>query len=148
MIVRIKKLSEAAQLPVYKTVGAAGCDVYASSDFVLYKGYPAFVPLGISVEVPEGFECQVRPRSGLASKGVTVFNSPGTVDSDFRGELKVLLWFVGDPNEPDVDTYVGRAGDRVAQLVFAPVTRVTFQLVDELGETERSSGGWGSTGTR
>lgn len=142
MKVKFKKLNPAAQVPAYKTVGAAGCDVYSVSDVTIAAMGIAFVPLGFSVEVPEGYECQVRPRSGLASKGITVFNSPGTVDSDFRGEMKVLLFnCIPQP----VTLYTG---ERIAQLVFAPVEQAEFEIVQELSETERGAGGWGSTGEK
>lgn len=138
--VKIKKLDPDLSTPVYKTVGSAGCDICASEDTVVPWNGPAMVPTGLFIEVPEGYECQVRPRSGLAKEGITVFNSPGTVDSDFRGEMKILLY-----NVTDFDFEI-KKGDRIAQLVFAPVEQAQFEVVDELSETIRGHGGWGSTG--
>jgi dUTP pyrophosphatase len=141
--VRIKLLCASALVPQYKTVGSAGCDIHASHDVCIpAKGGTAMVPTGISVEVPEGYECQARPRSGLAKQGIVVFNSPGTVDSDFRGEMMIMLI-----NHSTKDYHV-RAQDRIAQLVFAPVVQAKFEVVDELTPTERGAGGWGSTGVR
>lgn len=143
MIVRIKKSDDSVQTPVYQTPGSAGCDVCSAEDVVIRAGKTAMVRTGIFLEVPEGFECQCRPRSGLAFKhGITVFNSPGTVDSDYRGEMKVLLF-----NASDVDFQVTK-GMRIAQFVFAAVEQVAFQVVDELSETDRGGGGWGSTGVK
>lgn len=141
MIIKIKKVSAGVPTPAYQTAGSAGCDVVASSDALIYPGKRYLVPTGLFLEVPCGYECQVRPRSGLALKhGVTVLNSPGTIDSDYRGEVCVLLYNAGD--EP----FEVKPGDRIAQLIFAPVTRAEFELVDELSDTERGTGGFGSTG--
>lgn len=139
--VRFKRLHCDARVPVYSTPGSAGCDIYALEGAIVQARSRAMVRTGLAIEVPVGYECQVRPRSGLASKhGVTVLNSPGTVDSDFRGEMMILL-----SNTTDEDYYVS-TGDRVAQLVFAPVIQASFVEADELSETTRGTGGWGSTG--
>ncbi|NCP20278.1 MAG: dUTP diphosphatase [Erythrobacter sp.] len=141
--VRIKRLEhgQGLDLPVYATAGAAGMDVHAAEDVELAAGARHAVATGFAVAIPEGYEIQVRPRSGLAFKhGVTVPNTPGTIDSDYRGELKVLLINHGS------ETFAIHRGDRVAQLVLAPVTRARFQEVEDLDETARGSGGFGSTG--
>ena len=131
-------------LPAYATAGAAGMDLHAANETAIeiQPSDRALVPTGYSVELPEGFEAQIRPRSGLAANhGVTVLNTPGTIDSDYRGEIKVILVNLGQ------DEVVIRPGDRIAQIVFSPVVRVTFTRTDVLAETERGSGGFGSTGT-
>ena len=134
---------EGAALPCYQTAQAAGADLVALLDepVTLGAGQRRLIPTGLFIEIPEGFEAQVRPRSGLALRhGVTVLNSPGTIDSDYRGEIKVLLANLGD--EP----FVVRSGERIAQLVISPVVRASFVCVDTLGETQRGTGGFGSTG--
>jgi len=128
-------------LPAYATDGAAGMDVCAAEDVELAPGGRHAVATGFALAIPEGYEIQVRPRSGLAFKhGISVPNAPGTIDSDYRGELKVLLINHGD------ETFAIRRGDRVAQLVLAPVTRAAFTEVDNLDGTTRGAGGFGSTG--
>ncbi len=128
-------------LPAYATAGAAGMDVVAAEDIDLVPGARHAVATGLAMAIPDGFEIQVRPRSGLALKhGVSVPNTPGTIDSDYRGELKVILINHG------TETFAIRRGDRVAQLVIAPVTRATWLEVPSLGETARGEGGFGSTG--
>jgi dUTP pyrophosphatase len=130
-------------LPAYETAGAAGLDLRAAiRDLVeILPGRRAMVPTGIAIALPPDHEAQVRPRSGLAWRhGITVLNTPGTVDEDYRGELRVVLINLGD--EP----FVIRRGDRIAQLVVSPVTRITWKLVDVLDETARGSQGYGSTG--
>jgi dUTP pyrophosphatase len=143
--VRVRRLphAEGLPLPVYASGGAAGADLCAAVDgeIVIEPGARAAVPTGLVLEIPDGFEGQVRPRSGLAlSRGLTVVNAPGTIDSDYRGELGVLLINLG--SEPVVIT----RGDRVAQLVVAPVTRARFAEADDLSSSERGAGGFGSTG--
>jgi dUTP pyrophosphatase len=142
MKVKIKKASPDVPTPAYQTAGAAGCDVTSTENVRLIPGLPTIVSTGLFLEVPEGYECQVRPRSGLATKGITVMNSPGTIDSDYRGELKIILINHGDYSR-DV-----AIGDRIAQLVFAPVTRAEFEVVDDLSDTSRGAGGFGSTGVK
>ncbi len=128
-------------LPAYATSGAAGMDVVAAEDIDLAPGARHAVATGLAMAIPEGFEIQVRPRSGLALKhGVTVPNTPGTIDSDYRGELKVLMINLG------AEIFSVRRGDRVAQLVLAPVTRASWLEVETLDETARGVGGFGSTG--
>ena len=132
-----------AKLPEYKTSGSAGCDVcaFTSHPIILNVGDRKLVPTGLFVSIPKGYEIQVRPRSGLAYKnGITVLNSVGTIDSDYRGEIGVLL--INHGKEP----FIVNNGDRIAQFVVAPVTQGKFQLVESLDETERGSGGFGSTG--
>ncbi|MCB2074367.1 MAG: dUTP diphosphatase [Novosphingobium sp.] len=141
--VPVKRLGhfEGLELPAYATDGAAGMDVLAAEDVTLAPGARHAVATGIAVAIPHGFEIQVRPRSGLALKhGITVPNTPGTIDSDYRGEVKVILINHGS------DAFEIRRGDRIAQLVLAPVTRASWLPVDELDETERGEGGFGSTG--
>ncbi|WP_408591733.1 dUTP diphosphatase [Novosphingobium sp.] len=140
---RVKRLphGEGLPLPAYATAGAAGMDVVAAEDVDLAPGARHAVATGLALAIPHGFEVQVRPRSGLALKhGITVPNTPGTIDSDYRGELKVILINHG------TDVFAVRRGDRVAQLVLAPVTIGTWLEVDELDRTARGEGGFGSTG--
>ncbi len=128
-------------LPEYKTSGAAGCDVHARSSAVIEPGKWAIVPTGLKVAIPKGYEIQIRPRSGLAmAKGVTVLNSPGTIDSDYRGYIGVMLI-----NHGAID-FVVEVGDRIAQLVLCPVEQIKWEVVDTLDDTDRGSGGFGSTG--
>ena len=133
--------AEGLDLPAYATAGAAGMDVVAAEDITLPPGARHAVATGLALAIPPGFEIQVRPRSGLALKhGITVPNTPGTIDSDYRGELKVIL--INHGHHP----FEVRRGDRIAQLVLAPVTRAAWLEVDELDETARGEGGFGSTG--
>jgi len=141
--VRIRRLpqGEGLALPAYATPGAAGMDVLSAEDVTLAPGARHAVATGLSVAIPEGYEIQVRPRSGLALKhGISVPNTPGTIDSDYRGELKVILINHG------AEAFAIARGDRVAQLVLAPVTRAAWDEVAELDETARGAGGFGSTG--
>ena len=141
--IELQRLShgEGLPAPAYATEGAAGMDVVAAEALTLAPGARAAVATGFAIAIPYGFEVQVRPRSGLALKyGVTCLNTPGTIDSDYRGEVKVILANLGD--EP----FEIARGDRIAQLVPAPVQRATLGEVDDLDETTRGSGGFGSTG--
>lgn len=134
---------DGVKIPCYKTSGSAGCDLCAflNEDVVLKKGERVLIPTGIFLEIPEGFEVQIRPRSGLAIKnGITVLNTPGTIDSDYRGEICIILINCGD------EDFVIKNGDRIAQAVIAPVIQCNFVEVEKLNETERGSGGFGSTG--
>ncbi len=132
---------EGLPLPVYATEGAAGMDVVAGEDVTLAPGARHAVATGFAIAIPHGFEVQVRPRSGLALKhGITCLNTPGTIDSDYRGEVKVILANLGS------EAFEVRRGDRIAQLVPAPVQRAGFVEVSHLDQTERGSGGFGSTG--
>ena len=141
--VQVKRLphGEGLDLPAYATSGAAGMDVLSAEDVVLKPGERYAVATGLAVAIPAGYEIQVRPRSGLAFKhGVTVPNTPGTIDSDYRGELKVLMINHG------TEDFSIKRGERVAQLVLAPVTQARWDEVVVLDETDRGSGGFGSTG--
>ena len=141
--VRVKRLphGEGLDLPRYATQGAAGMDVLAAEDVVLPPGGRHAVATGLALAIPEGYEIQVRPRSGLALKhGISLPNTPGTIDSDYRGELKIIMINLGA--EPFA---IGR-GDRIAQLVLAPVVRAGWEEVADLDETARGAGGFGSTG--
>lgn len=143
--VRVQKLPHGAdiEMPSYATEGAAGADVRSaeSGTVTIDPGERAAVATGLVFEIPHGWEIQVRPRSGLAwRQGLTVVNAPGTIDSDYRGEVKVLMVNLGS------EAVVIERGDRVAQLVLSPVTHALFQEVDGLSETQRSAGGFGSTG--
>ncbi|WP_108788839.1 dUTP diphosphatase [Erythrobacter sp. Alg231-14] len=141
--VELKRLphGEGLPLPAYATDGAAGMDVVSAEDVTLAPGARYPVATGLALAIPKNYEIQVRPRSGLALKhGITVPNTPGTIDSDYRGELKVILI-----NHGDADFVIAR-GDRVAQLVVAPVVQAAFVEVDELDATQRGTGGFGSTG--
>lgn len=132
-------------VPSYETSGASGADVRAflNEPVVIPVGKRAMIPTGLFFAIPEGFEIQVRPRSGLAAKnGVTVLNTPGTIDSDYRGEVKVILINLGDAD------FTVNNGDRIAQLIVAPVTQGIFVKTDKLDETERGAGGFGSTGVK
>jgi dUTP pyrophosphatase len=147
VIVAVRPLPhfEGLDLPAYETAGSAGMDVRAAVPdevpIVLEPGQRAMVPTGLSVAIPEGFEIQMRPRSGLAAKhGLTCLNSPGTIDSDYRGELKVILINHGD------SAFTIARGERIGQMVLAPVTRLVWNEVDSLDETARGAGGFGSTG--
>jgi len=145
--VRITRLAHAAGLPLpsYATKDAAGADVCAAleAELVLRPGARAAVPTGLCVEIPQGYEMQVRPRSGLALRdGVGLLNSPGTIDADYRGEIKIIL-----VNHGNQDVLV-RRGDRIAQLVLAPVVTGIFEDAETLAPTERGEAGFGSTGVR
>ena len=141
--VRIQRLphGEGLALPAYATEDAAGMDVLAAEDVTLAPGARHAVSTGLAMAIPRGYEIQVRPRSGLALKhGISLPNTPGTIDADYRGEVKIILINLGtEPFE------IGR-GDRIAQLVLAPVTRATWAEVEKLDDTARGSGGFGSTG--
>jgi dUTP pyrophosphatase len=143
--VLVQRLSHGEDLPLpcYATELAAGADLLAAvvEELVLQPGERSAVPTGLAIALPPGYEAQVRPRSGLALKsGVTVANAPGTIDSDYRGEVRVILVNLGTV------PYVIRRGDRIAQLVCAPVTRVRFTVTAALPSTDRGEGGFGSTG--
>ena len=128
-------------LPAYATPASAGVDLRASEPCVILPGGRALVPTGIRLAIPDGYEAQVRPRSGLALKhGITLPNSPGTIDADYRGEVGVILMNLGE--EP----FEIHPGDRIAQMVFAPVMQVAWREAEELDKTERGEGGFGSSG--
>ena len=141
--IRLKRLPHGEGLPVpaYATSHAAGMDVVSAEDVTIEPGGRHAVATGFAMAIPEGYEVQVRPRSGLALKhGISLPNTPGTIDADYRGELKVILINLGN------DPFVIARGDRIAQLVAAPVQMARFIQVEELDETVRGSGGFGSTG--
>jgi dUTP pyrophosphatase len=143
--VRVMRLPGAGDLPLprYATEGSAGADLHAAveGELSLAPGQRALVPTGLALALPPGYEAQVRPRSGLAlSHGVTLPNAPGTIDSDYRGEVKVLVWNAG------TQPFSIRRGDRIAQIVVAPVSRAAWEEVPELPRTPRGAGGFGSTG--
>lgn len=141
--VKVKRLphGEGLPLPAYATPGAAGMDVVSAEDVTLAPGARHAVATGLALAIPQGYEIQVRPRSGLALKhGITVPNTPGTIDSDYRGELKVIL--INHGPEP----FVIARGDRIAQLMLAPVVQAVWDEVEELDATARGAGGFGSTG--
>lgn len=141
--VAIRRLPHAADLPIpaYATEGAAGFDLAAAETLILPAGEHRLVGTGFAIALPPGFEAQLRPRSGLAAKhGVTVLNAPGTIDSDYRGEVKVLLVNLGD------EQFSVERGMRIAQIVFASVARVRVEEFSLAGETRRGAGGFGSTG--
>lgn len=141
--IAVKRLDHAGDLPLpsYETSGSAGMDIRAAEDLTIAPGKRGLAGTGFALAIPEGYEIQVRPRSGLAlKKGVSIPNSPGTIDSDYRGELKVILINLGE------EDFVIARGDRIAQIVVAPVQRGILNEVQDLDETERGSGGFGSTG--
>ena len=139
--VKIKQMHGNAIIPKYQTSGSAGMDLHAVEDMEVWVGEAKVVPTGIGISVPPGYEAQIRPRSGLAAnRQVTVLNSPGTIDSDYTGELKVILINHGD------EIFKIKRGDRIAQIVFVPVSRAHFEVVGELENTSRGDGGLGSTG--
>lgn len=143
-IVRVRSSREPLPLPAYATAGAAGLDLYADLDAPvrLSPGERCLIPTGVAIALPQGYEAQVRPRSGWALRsGVTLLNSPGTIDSDYRGEIQVILINLGQ------EAVTIRRGDRVAQLVVAPVARVLWEEATHLAPTRRGPGGFGHTGT-
>jgi dUTP pyrophosphatase len=144
LVLRVRRVGERGpplDLPRYETDGAAGMDLRADEPFTLAPGERRLVPTGLALEIPPGHEGQVRARSGLAARhGIALVNAPGTIDSDYRGEVKVILVNLGQA------PVAFARGDRIAQLVVAPVTRVEIALADDLGDTGRGTGGFGSTG--
>ena len=141
--IRVKRLDHGADLPMpaYATMGAAGMDICAAESLTLRPGKRHAVATGFAFAIPDGYEVQVRPRSGLALKhGITCLNTPGTIDSDYRGEVKVILANLGE------EDFVINTGDRIAQIVVAPVTQGIMVEVDALDDTDRGTGGFGSTG--
>lgn len=141
--VKIFRESPDIPLPVYATAQSAGADLNAREELTLAPGEIKSVGTGLHIQLPDGYEAQIRPRSGLAlKKGISIPNAPGTVDSDYRGEVRVILVNLG------AEPFEIRRGDRIAQMVIAPVTQALFRPVDFLDGTERGSGGFGSTGTK
>ena len=143
--IQIKKLSSDVLTPQYETPGSSGMDIsaYIRKDIIINSGDRALVPTGFSLSIPKGYEVQIRPRSGLASKkGITVLNTPGTIDSDYRGEIRVVIINLSK------DKFIVKNGERIAQIVVCPVEQVSMEEVKDLSETERGVGGFGSTGTK
>jgi len=141
--VLVKKLNQKVELPKYKTDGSSGLDLMAfiENPMTIMPNTSALIPTGISVAVSNDLEIQIRPRSGLAAKSnITVLNTPGTIDSDYRGEIKIILFNHGKEN------FIVNNKDRVAQMILAPIVKIEFEEVDELPDTIRGSGGFGSTG--
>ena len=141
--VLIKKLNQKATIPSYKTSGSSGLDLTAliESEIIIPSKKSALISTGLSIAIPDDTEVQIRPRSGLAAKSnITVLNTPGTIDSDYRGELKIILFNHGDKE------FVVNNGDRIAQMVLMPILKIEFEEVDNLPKTIRGSGGFGSTG--
>jgi dUTP pyrophosphatase len=140
LTINVKRLDETLPLPEYKTLGSSGLDLYASENCLLAPGDFKTIPTGIAIEIPSGYEGEVRARSGLASKsGIGVLNSPGTIDSDYRGEIKVILFNFSEEN------FEVKKGNRIAQLIISRVERVSLKEVKELTPTKREAGGFGST---
>ena len=143
--IQIKKLSNEVLTPKYETSGSSGMDIaaYIERDIIINPGEKALIPTGFSLSVPRGYEVQIRPRSGLAAKkGITILNTPGTIDSDYRGEIKVILINLSK------DGFSVKNGERIAQMVVCPIKQVVVEEVKELSETNRGVGGFGSTGTK
>tara|TARA_Y100001958_G_C21053324_1_gene418688 strand:- start:120 stop:560 length:441 start_codon:yes stop_codon:yes gene_type:complete len=143
--IQIKRLSKKVLIPKYKTSGSSGMDIAAHIDknVIIEPGKKALIPTGFTLSIPKGFEVQIRPRSGLAVKNnVSVLNTPGTIDSDYRGEIKVILINFGK------EKFVVENGSRIAQMVVCPVEQVSLEEVQDLEKTDRGEGGFGSTGTK
>ena len=141
----IKRLSKEVSLPKYETTGSSGMDLSANinTNINIDPGKTAIIPTGLAISIPKGFEVQIRPRSGLAAKQkISVLNTPGTIDADYRGEIKVILINLGK------DSFEVEKGSRIAQMVVCPVVQAQLKEVDDLNETERGKGGFGSTGTK
>ena len=141
----IKRLSKEVPLPKYETNGSSGMDLAANinANIDIDPGKTAIIPTGLALSIPKGFEVQIRPRSGLAAKQkITVLNTPGTIDADYRGEIKVILINLGQ------ESFKIEKGLRIAQMVVCPVMQAQLKEVDDLNETERGKGGFGSTGTK
>ena len=141
----IKRQSDKVLIPRYETAGSSGMDISALLDknIIIEPGAKAIIPSGLFLSIPEGYEVQVRPRSGLAAKkSITVLNTPGTIDADYRGEIKVILINLGKEN------FIVENGLRIAQMVVCPIIKAELELVNELSETGRGEGGFGSTGTK
>ena len=141
----IKRLSKEVSLPRYETSGSSGMDLAADIDanINIDPGKTAIIPTGLALSIPKGFEVQIRPRSGLAAKQkISVLNTPGTIDADYRGEIKIILINLGQ------ETFKVEKGLRIAQMVVCPIVQAQLKEVDDLSETERGKGGFGSTGTK
>ena len=143
--IQIKKLSSTVSIPKYETLGSSGMDIAAhiENNIIINPGEKFLVSTGFSIAIPKGYEVQIRPRSGLAAKrSITVLNTPGTIDVDYRGEIKVILINLGK------EKFIVKNGERIAQMVVCPVVQANLEEVEDLPDTERGSGGFGSTGTK
>ena len=143
--IQIKKLSNEVLTPKYETPGSSGMDIaaYTEQDITINPGDKSIIPTGFSLSIPQGYEVQIRPRSGLgAKKSITVLNTPGTIDSDYRGEIKVILINLSK------DKFIVKKGERIAQMIVCPVVQVQLEEVQELSATNRGAGGFGSTGAK
>ena len=143
--IQIKKLSDSVTIPKYETPGSSGMDIAAhiTNNIIINPGEKALVSTGFSIAIPKGYEVQIRPRSGLAAKrNITVLNTPGTIDADYRGEIKVILINHGK------EKFIIKNGERIAQMVVCPVIQAGLEEVKELSDTSRGSGGFGSTGAK
>lgn len=145
MDIKVKKLKDNAIIPKYQSSGAAGFDFHATDTISIAPGKTSIIDTGLSFEIPEGYELQIRPRSGLSAKSpLRVANSPGTIDSDYRGSVGIIIY---NTSNSAVESYKVNAGDRIAQGVIVPVQRATFVEADNLSNTERGDGAFGSTGS-
>ena len=143
--IQIKKLSKSVSIPKYETLGSSGMDIaaYIEKEIIINPGEKALVSTGFSIAIPRGYEVQIRPRSGLAAKkNITVLNTPGTIDADYRGEIKVILINLGK------EKFIIESGERIAQMVVCPVIQADLEEVKELSDTHLGLGGFGSTGTK
>ena len=143
--IQIKKLSASVSIPKCETLGSSGMDIAAhlENKIIINPGEKALISTGFAIAIPRGYEVQIRPRSGLAiKKNITVLNTPGTIDADYRGEIKVILINFGN------EKFIIENGERIAQMVVCPVVQATLEEVKELPKTERGTGGFGSTGTK
>ena len=143
--IQIKRLSNSVSIPKYETPGSSGMDIAAhiENNIKIHPGDKALISTGFSLSIPIGYEVQIRPRSGLAAKkNITVLNTPGTIDADYRGEIKVILINLGK------EKFIIENGDRIAQMIVCPVVQADLKEVKELSDTARGSGGFGSTGTK
>ena len=143
--IQIKKLSNDVLTPKYETPGSSGMDIaaYIEQEITINSGDKVLIPTGFSLSIPQGYEVQIRPRSGLAAKkSITVLNTPGTIDADYRGEIKVILINLGK------EKFIVRKGERIAQMVVCPVIQAQLEEVQELPATDRGAGGFGSTGAK
>ncbi len=139
----IKRLSKKISLPKYETRGSSGMDLASNIEASIHPGKTAIIPTGLALSIPEGFEVQIRPRSGLAAKHkISVLNTPGTIDADYRGEIKIILINLGH------ELFKIEKGQRIAQMVVCPIVQAQLEEVEELNETKRGKGGFGSTGNK
>ena len=143
--IQIKKLSNSVIIPKYATSGSSGMDIaaYVENNIIINPGEKALISTGFSIAIPAGYEVQIRPRSGLAAKkNITVLNTPGTIDADYRGEIKVILINLGQ------EKFIVKSGERIAQMVVCPVVQANLEEVTELSDTKRGTGSFGSTGNK